>query len=159
MLSCWTVRRAWGPKEDLITSIFFLLPESCQFVSLRLLLLKKMFEWTAIVGSTAQEVFRGNNFCCFCGDRSVLLSINFIVDFCPHLYSFFSLCFGQISPLAIFRWLTTTSDRNAESCNCIPSNSYPKSRIITWRQPGVKFGWNVVRKTTKNYQDEDKSPQ
>ena len=35
---------------------------------------------------------------------------------------FFSLRFGQISPLVFFRWLTTTSDRNAESCNRIPSN-------------------------------------
>ena len=35
---------------------------------------------------------------------------------------FFSLRFGQISPLAFFRWLTATSDRNAESCNRIPSN-------------------------------------
>ena len=35
---------------------------------------------------------------------------------------FFSLRFGQISPLAFFRWLTVTSDRNAESCNRIPSN-------------------------------------
>ena len=47
--------------------------------------------------------------------------------FCPHLGSFFvlfllSLHFGQISPLAFFRWFTTTSDRNAESCNRIPSN-------------------------------------
>ena len=33
---------------------------------------------------------------------------------------FFSLRFGQISPLAVFRWLTATSDRNAESCNRIP---------------------------------------
>ena len=33
-----------------------------------------------------------------------------------------SLRFGQISPLTFFRWLTATSDRNAESCNRIPSN-------------------------------------
>ena len=32
------------------------------------------------------------------------------------------LSFGQISPLAFFRWFTTTSDKNAESCNRIPSN-------------------------------------
>ena len=37
-------------------------------------------------------------------------------------FLFFSLRFSQISPLAFFRWLTVTSDRNAESCNCIPSN-------------------------------------
>ena len=30
--------------------------------------------------------------------------------------------FGQISPLAFFSWFTATSDRNAESCNRIPSN-------------------------------------
>ena len=44
--------------------------------------------------------------------------------FCPHLGRFFFCCFfllrfGQISPLAFFRWLTATSDRNAESCNRI----------------------------------------
>ena len=33
-----------------------------------------------------------------------------------------SLRFGQISPLAFFRWFTVTLDRNAESCNHIPSN-------------------------------------
>ena len=33
-----------------------------------------------------------------------------------------SLRFGQISPLAFFRWFTATSDRNAESYNRIPSN-------------------------------------
>ena len=56
--------------------------------------------------------------------------INFYVlwTFCHHLGSFFffffflSLRFGQISPLAFFRWFTATSDRNAESCNRIPSN-------------------------------------
>ena len=32
-----------------------------------------------------------------------------------------SLRFGQISPLAFFRWFIATSDRNAESCNRIPS--------------------------------------
>ena len=52
----------------------------------------------------------------------------FIADFFPHLWSLFffvlfllSLRFGQISPLAFFRWFTATLDRNAESCNCIPS--------------------------------------
>ena len=28
-------------------------------------------------------------------------------------------------------------------------HSYPRSRLITWRSPEVKFGRNVVRKTTK----------
>ena len=55
--------------------------------------------------------------------------------FCPHLGSFCvissSLRFGQISPLAFFRWLTVTSDRN--------------------------FGRTVVKKKQhKNYQDEGK---
>ena len=38
-------------------------------------------------------------------------------------------------------------------------HSYLRSQLITWRRPELKFGRNVVRKTTKNYQDEDKSPQ
>ena len=47
--------------------------------------------------------------------------------FCPHLGSFlfccfFSLRFSHISTLTFFRWLTVTSDRNAESCNHVPSN-------------------------------------
>ena len=53
------------------------------------------------------------------------LFIYLLRTFCPHLGSFllfFSLRFGQISPLAFFRWLTATSDKNAESCNRIPSN-------------------------------------
>ena len=41
----------------------------------------------------------------------------------PEVYLFLlSPRFGQISPLAFFRWFTATSGRNAESCNCIPSN-------------------------------------
>ena len=28
-------------------------------------------------------------------------------------------------------------------------HSYPRSQLITWRRPEVKFGRNVVRKTTK----------
>ena len=36
-------------------------------------------------------------------------------------------------------------------------HSYPRSRLITWRRPEVKFGRNVVKKKLhKNYQDEDK---
>ena len=58
--------------------------------------------------------------------RLLNLRINFFYllrTFCPNLGIFFllSLRFGQISPLA-FRWLTATSDRNAGSCNRIPSN-------------------------------------
>ena len=33
-------------------------------------------------------------------------------------------------------------------------HSYPKSQLITWRRPEVKFGRIVVRKK-KTYQDED----
>ena len=34
---------------------------------------------------------------------------------------------------------------------------YPRSWLITWRRPEVKFGRNVVKKKQhKNYQDEDK---
>ena len=97
--------------------------------------------------------------------------------FCPHLGSFFFVCFffllfllslrfGQISPLASFRWFfTATSDRNDESCNRIPSNYCLPIRgcsKITWRRPELKFGRNVVKEETtqkkkkKNYQDEDK---
>ena len=36
-------------------------------------------------------------------------------------------------------------------------HSCPRSRLITWRKPEVKFGRNVVKKKQhKNYQDEDK---
>ena len=57
-----------------------------------------------------------------------------------------SLRFGQISPLAFFRWFTATLDRNTESCN-----------RITWRRPEGKFGRNVVKKKQhKNYHDEEK---
>ena len=61
-------------------------------------------------------------------NSSFTLRINFYLlqTFCPHLGSFCVvsslLCFGQISPMAFFRWFTATSDRNAESCNRIPSN-------------------------------------
>ena len=51
--------------------------------------------------------------------------------FCPHLGSFFcfffvssSLRFSQISPLTVLRWLTMTSDRNAESCNPVITAFY-----------------------------------
>ena len=36
-------------------------------------------------------------------------------------------------------------------------HSYPRSQLITWRRPEVKFGQNVVKKKQrKNYQDEVK---
>ena len=57
------------------------------------------------------SVFIGNPF------EMRLLNLRIII-----FLLFFSLRFGQISPLAFFRWLTLTSDRNAESCNRIPSN-------------------------------------
>ena len=40
-----------------------------------------------------------------------------------------SLRFGQISPLAFFRWFTATSDRNAEFCNRIPSNYCDRQQL------------------------------
>ena len=53
--------------------------------------------------------------------RLLNMRINFYLlqTFCPYLGIFFvlfllSLCFGQISPLAFFRWFTATSDRNAD---------------------------------------------
>ena len=56
--------------------------------------------------------------------RLLNLRFIFIADFCPHLGSFFfSLRFDQISPLAVFR-----------------------SWLLTWRQPEVKFGRNIVKK-------------
>ena len=51
----------------------------------------------------------------FVADFFVLILVVFVLFL-------LSLRFGQISPLAFFRWFTTTSDRNAESCNRIPSN-------------------------------------
>ena len=45
-----------------------------------------------------------------------------ILDFFFCVLFLLSLRFGQISPLAFFRWFTATSDRNDESCNRIPSN-------------------------------------
>ena len=52
----------------------------------------------------------------YCG----LLSSS-LVDFffCVCVVFLLSLRFGQISPLAFFRWFTATSDRNDESCNRI----------------------------------------
>ena len=54
------------------------------------------------------------NFFIYCG-----LFVLILVVFMLFLLS---LRFGQISRLAFFRWFTATSDRNAESCNRIPSN-------------------------------------
>ena len=54
------------------------------------------------------------NFFIYCG-LFVLILVVFVLFL-------LSQRFGQISPLAFFRWLTATSDRNAESCNRIPSN-------------------------------------
>ena len=110
--------------------------------------------------------------------------------FCPNLGSFCivssSLRFGQTSPLAFFRWLTVTSDRNAEICNRIPSNyCLPLLLSIAPRfwpsKPlaGLGRNWNRYlltmltwncrdstppsaaprapkKKQRKNYQDEDK---
>ena len=78
----------------------------------------------------------------------MLFIANFVLILVVFLL-FFSLCFGQISSLAIFRWLTATSDRNAKSCNCIPSNyCLPQLLSITPRfwpsKPlaGLGRNWN-----------------
>ena len=62
------------------------------------------------------------NFFIYCG-LFVLILVVFVLFL-------LSLRFGQISPLAFFRWLTAPSDRNAESCNRIPSNSGPVAQRI-----------------------------
>ena len=72
--------------------------------------------------------------------RFLNLNINFIADFFPHLGRGFFLfvfltTFWPNFTSGRLRVITATSDRNAESCNR-----------------------NVVRKTIKDYQDEDKSP-
>ena len=54
----------------------------------------------------------------YCG-LFVLILVVFLGFFVLFLLS---LRFGQISPLAFFRWFTTTSDRNDESCNRITCN-------------------------------------
>ena len=54
------------------------------------------------------------NFFIYCG-LFVLILVVFVLFL-------LSLRFGQISPLAFFRWFTATSVRNVESCNRIPSN-------------------------------------
>ena len=59
-------------------------------------------------------IFKKRKCIYFCG-LFVLISVFFVLFL-------LSLRFGQISPLAFFRWLTVTSDRNAESCNRNPSN-------------------------------------
>ena len=58
----------------------------------------------------------------YCG---LFVLILVVVFFCVCVLFLLSLRFGQISPLAFFRWFTATSDRNAESCNRIPSNYCP----------------------------------
>ena len=55
-------------------------------------------------------------------------------------------------------WQTTTIEsRNYWGYGYKTQHSYPRSRLITWRRPEVKFGRNVVRRRNKKtYQDEDK---
>ena len=76
----------------------------------------------------------------YCG-----LFVLILVDFCVVSSS---LCFGQISPLAFFRWLTATSNRNAESCNRIP-NTVPgehcqKIAVSIPTQAGQRFTWSKM---------------
>ena len=82
-------------------------------------------KWQIIMNSIALIVFNLNHF----EMRLLNLRINvlFIADFFVLILVVFvlfllSLRFGQISPLAFFRWFIATSDRNAESCNRIPGN-------------------------------------
>ena len=105
--------------------------------------------------------------------RLLNLRINFYLlqTFCSHLGSFFfyffSLRFGQISPLAFFRWLTATSDRNAESCNRIPRNyCIPKllsiaPRFFFWPSKpltGLDRHWNRYLLTMLTWNRRDSTP-
>ena len=81
------------------------------------------------------------------------------------LLLFFSLRFGQISPLAFFRWLAATSDRNAESCNRIPNNyCLPKLLSIAphfWlSKPLAGWGrnWNRYLLTMFTWNCRDSTP-
>ena len=76
-----------------------------------------------------------------------------------------SLRFGQISPLAFFRWFTTTSDRNAESCNRIPNNyCFPQLLSIAPRfwpsKPLANLGriWNCYLLTMLTWNRRDSTP-
>ena len=60
------------------------------------------------------DVIRINFYFIYCGFFFLILVV--------FVLFLLSLHFGQISPLAFFKWFTATSDRNAESCNRIPSN-------------------------------------
>ena len=63
-----------------------------------------------------------------------------------------SLRFGQISPLAFFRWFTATSDRNAESCK-VAINHLKKARGEIWPKRSER------RNNTKTTMMRTKSPQ
>ena len=54
--------------------------------------------------------------------ESRIIFVTTYLDFFSQISTTSTLRFGQISPLVFFRWLTATSDWNAESCNRIPSN-------------------------------------
>ena len=103
--------------------------------------------------------------------RLLNLRINFkkiylLRPFCPHLGRFFFLLrFGQISPLAFFRWLTATSNRNAESCNRIPSN-YCLPQLLSieprfWPSKplaGLGRNWNRYLLTMLTWNRRDSTP-
>ena len=115
--------------------------------------------------------------------RLLNLSINFIVDFCPHLGSF--SCFSHYVSAKFHLWPSSLSlygsrcvlseDSGFNSYSIQPEvylvkngvkytasmessnywgygyktqHSYPRSRLITWKRSEVKFGRNIVRKTT-----------
>ena len=72
-----------------------------------------------------------------------------------------SLHFGQISPLAFFRWFTATSDRNVESCNCIPSNYCLSIAPRFWpSKPLAGLGriWNCYLLTMLTWNRRDSTP-
>ena len=63
----------------------------------------------------------------------------FIADFFPHLGSFLCCFF-----FTTFR--LTMEGSNYWGYGYKTQHSYPRSRLITWRRPEVKFGRNVVKK-------------
>ena len=104
-----------------------------------------LFIWSSIVGSVPNLSLSLIGIILRWGFLIWELIFHLLWTFCPHLGSCcvvsFSLRFGQISSLALFRWLTANSER-----------------LITWRRPEVKFCRNVVKKKQhKNYQDDKKS--
>ena len=81
------------------------------------------------------------------------------------LFVLILVVFCVVSPLAFFRWLTATSDRNAESCNRIPSNyCLPQLLSIAPRfwpsKPlaGLSRNWNSYLLTMLTWNRRDSTP-